>query len=81
MPERTTNIVKMFKRYISQRCIGYQKNQYGDITHYVGENRVEWQDGTISTIWSVVPTLNTPGDHTAKLFEGRPRIDVANPQI
>jgi hypothetical protein len=76
--------VKMLKRYISQRCLGYQKNSQGDITHSVLENHVELQDGTQSTVWTV-HRHTAHGYHISEFLEQCPRIDIAvetpNPQI
>lgn len=46
---------KVIKRYISQKCIGYQSNGK-PISEAVYECNVEFTDGTEGTIWQLEPT-------------------------
>jgi hypothetical protein len=68
--------MKIVKRFIDQRFIGYRKNIQGNITHSVYENRVEWKDGTQSTVW-MVQSAATFDYHLSELLEECPRIDIA----
>ena len=64
--------MKKFKRYISQQCMGYN----ADFSQSHFENVVEFQDGSLKTMYSTHTTLHNGMGVVSNLNDHRPYVAV-----